>query len=109
MTSSRATSTATAAAAEARAKALGLATENDLNAVGYQQLGDKKLDDAIATFKSVVQKFPESWNAQDSLGEALALKGDKAGAIAAYEKARSLSKDPVQQKRIDGVIARLKK
>jgi hypothetical protein len=33
----------------------------------------------------------------DRLGEALGLKGDKAGAQAAYGKALSLAKDPVQK------------
>jgi predicted negative regulator of RcsB-dependent stress response len=56
-----------------------------------------------------VQRFLTSWNAQDSLGEALATKGDKAGAVAAYEKALAMSKDPVQKKRIQATIARLKK
>jgi predicted negative regulator of RcsB-dependent stress response len=57
---------------------------------------------------AATQRFPESWNLQDSLGEALALKGDKAGAQAAYSKALSLAKDPVQKKRIEGAIAKLK-
>jgi tetratricopeptide (TPR) repeat protein len=94
-------------AKEARDKAQPLATERDLNLVGYRLIHDKKLDQAIAVFRDVVQRYPQSWNAQDSLGEALALKGDKAGAIAAYEKALALATDAEQKKRITQVLAQL--
>jgi tetratricopeptide (TPR) repeat protein len=97
-----------AGAKEARAKAVTLANENDLNLAGYQLLGAKKIDEAIAQFQAVVQKYPESWNARDSLGEALAIKGDKAGAIASYEKAFAMVKDEVNKKRIKATIAKLK-
>jgi predicted negative regulator of RcsB-dependent stress response len=96
------------AAAELRAKAQTLATEADINQAGYRLVADKKLDEAIKLFQSNADHHPESWNAQDSLGEALAAKGDKAGATAAYTKALSLVKDPVQKKRIEGVLAGLK-
>jgi hypothetical protein len=59
-------------------------------------------------FQTTVDHHPDSWNAQDSLGEALAGKGDKPGAIAAYTKAQALVKDPTQKKRIDATLARLK-
>jgi hypothetical protein len=98
-----------AGAKEARAKAQPLATERDLNLVGYGLLREKKLDAAIAVFRDVVQRYPQSWNAQDSLGEALAQKGDKAGAVAAYEKAHAMVADPTQKKRIAQELAKLKK
>jgi tetratricopeptide (TPR) repeat protein len=98
-----------AGAKQARAKAEAVATEVDLNAAGYGLLAAKKPDEAIAMFKLIVQRFPDSWNAQDSLAEALAAKGDKAGAIAAYEKAAALTKDPEQKKRIQTTLATLKK
>lgn len=98
-----------AGAAEARAKARPLATEVDLNQAGYRLLGEKKLDEAIALFRDVAARFPQSWNAHDSLAEALALKGDKAGAIAAYGKAHALVRDPAQRKRIEGELAKLKR
>ena len=97
-----------AGAAEERTKAQAIATEADLNQTAYGLINDKKVDEAIKLFMAITQRFPESWNAQDSLGEALALKGDKAGATAAYTKALSLTKDPVQKKRIEGAIAKLK-
>ncbi len=96
-------------AKQARAKAQPLATEADLNQAAYRLMGEKKLDEAIAMFRSIVQRFPASWNAQDSLGEALAAKGDKPGAIAAYTKALAMTKDPVHKKRIQATLAGLKK
>ncbi|HEY0482689.1 MAG TPA: DUF2911 domain-containing protein [Kofleriaceae bacterium] len=97
-----------AGAAEERTKAQALATETDLLGTAYGLLNDKKVDDAIKLFVTITQRFPESWNAQDSLGEALALKGDKQGALAAYNKALTLTKDPVQKKRIEAAIAKVK-
>ena len=95
-------------AKDARNKAKALATENDLNQYGYQLIAAKKLDEAIAIFQDNVKAHPESWNVHDSLAEALAMKGDRAGAIAAYTKALSLAKDPVQKTRIEKLIAQLK-
>lgn len=95
-------------AADVRTKAQALATESDLNQAGYRLISEHKLDDAIKVFQANAERFPDSWNAQDSLGEALAQKGDKAGAIAAYTKASQLVKEPAQKKRIDATIARLK-
>jgi hypothetical protein len=95
-------------AAELRTKAMALASEADLNQAAYRLMADKKVDEAIKLFQSIAERFPESWNAHDSLGEALATKGDKAGAIAAYTKAAALVKDPVQKKRIDATLAGLK-
>mgnify|MGYP000432113786 CR=1 FL=1 len=97
-----------AAAAEARSQAQAIATEPELNQAGYALINDKKLDEAIKLFEATAQRFPESWNAFDSLGEALAQKGDKARATAAYTKALGLAKDPAQKKRIEGAIAKLK-
>jgi TolA-binding protein len=95
-------------AAELRTKAQSIASEGDLNQAGYRLVSEHKTDEAIKLFQATADRFPESWNAQDSLGEALAAKGDKAGAIAAYTKASALAKDPVQKKRIDATIAKLK-
>jgi hypothetical protein len=97
-----------AAAADERKKAQDIASENDLIQTAYGLLGDKKLDEAIKLFVTITQRFPDSWNAHDSLGEALAAKGDKAGAMASYNKALSLAKEPAQKKRIEAAIAKLK-
>ena len=63
------------AAAELRAKALTIATEVEMNAYGYQLLGEKKVDEAIAIFQKNVKDHPKSWNTYDSLAEAYGIEG----------------------------------
>lgn len=46
-----------------------------------------KTDDAIATLQAALKKSPNDTLLQANLGAALAQKGDKPGALAAYEKA----------------------
>jgi tetratricopeptide (TPR) repeat protein len=65
--------------------------EAGLNGNGYQLLEAKKLKEAIELFKLVVQFYPQSWNAYDSLGEAYAVAGNKALAIENYEKSIQLN------------------
>jgi tetratricopeptide (TPR) repeat protein len=91
-----------------RAKAEGVATETDLNQAGYALLADKKIDQAIAVFEKNVHAHPASWNVHDSLAEALAIKGDRQGAVDSYAKALTLVKDDVNKKRIEQVLTRLK-
>ena len=55
-----------------------------------------------------MKDHPDSWNTYDSLGEALAAKGDKKGAIENYNKALAMTTDADQKKRIDGILAKLK-
>jgi hypothetical protein len=95
--------------AEAMQKqALAIATEAEINNQGYNLLGIKKVDEAIALFQQNVQLHPDSWNAYDSLAEAHALKGDKAQAAALYRKAYDLTKAEDQRARIQGELAKLK-
>jgi len=96
------------AAADLRTKALPLATERDLNQTGARLLGEKKYDEALKVFRMCAERFPTSSDAQDGSGDALAAKGDKAGAIAAYTKALALAKDPADKKRLEASIAKLK-
>ena len=85
---------------------LGDATENELNAYGYQLMGQNKLDEAITIFKMNIERHPDSWNVYDSLGEALNNKGDKKGARQNYEKAYEMA--PANQKqRIEAIIKNL--
>jgi len=87
---------------------LATANEAQLNAYGYQLLNQKRNSEALAIFIRNTKDHPESWNAWDSLGEAYAVTGDKAKAITNYQKALSLATDPVQKKRIEGILAGLK-
>ena len=64
--------------------------EDELNTLGYFLLREKKNDEALRVFRMNAEAFPKSANAQDSLGEALEIAGDKAGAREAYERALKL-------------------
>jgi hypothetical protein len=87
---------------------LSSASEAELNAYGYQLLNQKRNSEAIAIFLRNTKDHPDSWNAWDSLGEAYAVTGDKAKAVTNYQKALSLTTDPTQKKRIEGILAGLK-
>jgi hypothetical protein len=71
--------------------AVGVATEIELNAYGYQLLADKDQDKAIGIFILNTQRHPTSANTFDSLGEAYALKGDKKDAIINFKKSLALN------------------
>ena len=64
-----------------------------VNQVGYQLMGEKKLDDAIAVFKTNCEQHPNSANVYDSLGEAYENAGRLDLARINYEKAYSLAKE----------------
>jgi tetratricopeptide (TPR) repeat protein len=97
------------AAADALTKeALSIATEAEINAYGYQLLGQQKVDEAIAMFEKNVKDHPGSWNAYDSLGEAYGVKGDRKKALENYTRAMNLTTVDIQKTRIAGVIEQLK-
>src|SRR5262245_2507914 len=98
----------TKAAEDLRAQAMKIATEADINQYGYNLLGQKKTDEAIAVFRKNVKDYPNSWNCYDSLGEALAAKGDTKAAIENYTKAMNMVADPTQKKRITDILTKLK-
>ncbi len=96
------------AAAEATTqKALAVATEADVNAYGYELLGQKKYDEAITIFAKNTKDYPRSWNTYDSLGEAYATKGEKKLAQANYRKALAMVEDPAQKRRIEAALSTL--
>ena len=67
--------------------------ENELNALGYQLLWRARIDDALEIFNLMVAEYPGSFNAYDSYGEALIIKGDTAMSIENYEKSLQLNPD----------------
>jgi uncharacterized protein len=74
-----------------------LVPEAIVNQIGYQYLGEKKTEDAIATFKWNVEHYSTSANVYDSLAEAYELTGRLDLATPLYEKAKTLgeqNKDP---------------
>jgi cyclase len=77
--------------------------EADFNTWGYMLMGGNDLEMAIAVFKMNVERFPDSWNAYDSLGEAYANAGNKELAVVNYEK--SLKLNPSNS----GAVEQLKK
>lgn len=64
--------------------------ETELNVLGYIWLSRGKVAEAVAVLELVTRAFPHSANAWDSLGEARAIQGDRAGALAAYRRALAL-------------------
>lgn len=64
--------------------------ENLINQMGYQFLFDGKAEDAIATFKVNVERYPASANVYDSLAEAYERGGRIDLAEPLYDKARVL-------------------
>ena len=67
-------------------------SEREVNRIGYVLLEQKRIGDAVLVFERNAARFPDSANVHDSLGEAYAAAGEKAKAIASYE--RSLTLDP---------------
>ena len=96
----------TAEARKIKEEAFAGANENQLNTYGYQLMGSGKLDEAIEIFKANVERYPDSWNVYDSLGEALNNKGNKQGALENYEKALKMAPDG-QKSRIENIIKNL--
>lgn len=66
--------------------------ENLINQLGYQDLLGGNPDEAIATFKSNVKRYPNSANVYDSLAEAYEKTGRIELATPLYEKAQALGK-----------------
>jgi tetratricopeptide (TPR) repeat protein len=69
-----------------------LASEAELNALGYEFLYADQLEEAIGVFELQVREYPEAWNAWDSLGEAYLVRADTARARGHY--ATSLALNP---------------
>ena len=65
--------------------------ENEMNRLGYQLLGRKRVAEAIEVFKLNVEDFPQSSNVYDSLGEAYMVNGDRELAIKNYQKSVELN------------------
>lgn len=67
------------------------AVESELNDVGYALLRSGEAAGAVLVLGAAATAFPDSWNAHDSHGEALAVAGDTAAAIRAYERSLQLN------------------
>ncbi len=69
-----------------------VSVEGPMNALGYELLGQGRVDEAVAVFELNVEAYPRSANVYDSLGDGFRARGDREAAIAAYQKA--LEVDP---------------
>jgi len=78
--------------------------ENTMNNLGYQLMGAKKLDEAIAVFKQNVELYPGSANVYDSLGEGLEAAGKFDSATQNFQKAIEMA-----TKNNDGALPEFKK
>jgi tetratricopeptide (TPR) repeat protein len=65
--------------------------ERDLNLLGYELMGQKKLDLEVQVFKLNVEAYPDSFNVYDSLAEAYMNRGDRELAIRNFEKSLELN------------------
>lgn len=67
--------------------------ESVVNALGYQAIAHRDLDEAVRLFALNVANHPRSWNAYDSLAEAHLRRGDRDKAIFNYRKSLALNPD----------------
>ncbi|WP_054710107.1 serine hydrolase [Bacillus sp. JCM 19041] len=72
-----------------------LVIEGELNFVAYELFENEKVVEAISLLKLSLQLFPDSSNLNDSLGEMSLANGDKAEAIASFNRAIALDPDNV--------------
>lgn len=75
-------------------------TESELNTLGYQLLGIKKIAAAIEIFKLNVEAYPESFNVYDSLAEAYMVSQNDSLALENYKKSLELNPQNVNAKRM---------
>ena len=64
--------------------------ESILNQLAYTRLQEGRADDAVELFKLIVEAYPTSANAQDSLADAYASRGQNDLAISAEQKCLDL-------------------
>lgn len=64
--------------------------EDELNDWGYRLLAAGRPADALAVLTLTAERFPASFNAQDSLAEALAVNGQREAAKRAYQRVLEL-------------------
>lgn len=90
--------------------------ETLMNRLAYQLMGEGKMDDAIAVFKSNVERYPNSANVYDGLAEAYEKMGKLDLARLNYKKAVELgarNNDPNFQvyktnfERVDGMLKKV--
>ena len=74
-------------------------SEREMNDIGYQLMGSDKVEEASKVFQLIVETYPKSSNAYDSLGESYMKMGTNDLAIMNYRK--SVELNPNNQNGID--------
>lgn len=77
--------------------------EGMINSLGYETLGQKKMEQAEYFFKMNVKNYPESFNVYDSLGDYYVAIDDKSNAILNYKKAVSLNGSPESKQKLENL------
>jgi len=78
-----------------------------LNSQGYARLRQDRIREAIQLFRLNVELSPDSYNAYDSLGEAMLKNGDKDAAIKNYKKSLELNpKNSNAEKMLESITNR---
>jgi len=65
--------------------------EREINALGYRLLGQDRVDQAVFIFELNTRRYPNSWNAHDSLGEAYMKAGRLKDAVRSYQRSLRLN------------------
>jgi hypothetical protein len=76
-------------------------TESEVNAMGYQVLGQKQFKKSEGLFKLNVKNYPTSFNVFDSYGDYFAAMGDKENAIAQFEKVLTMKDNAATKKKLE--------
>jgi predicted alpha/beta superfamily hydrolase len=88
-----------------------VSAERDINSLGYNLLGNKKIDEALAAFRRNVELYPQSANVYDSLADGLEAAGKPNLALQNVEKAVEVATQtgdpllPAFKKHLDRLVA----
>ena len=74
-------------------EAYDFTNETELTMYGYRALWNNEVTEAIEIFKLIVDEFPHSANAYDSLGEAYLAQGDMERSLLNYRKTLQMNPD----------------
>ena len=97
----------TAEADKATATAVSLATPLQRHFYARQLLGQKRVDEAVAIFRSNAERNPGFWVAKAGVARGCAAKGDFAGALKALKEALAIAPDASSRSQVEALIKRV--
>ena len=97
----------TAEADKAMASAVALATPLQRHFYARTLLGQKKVDEAFAIFKSNAEKNPTFWVAKAGMARGYVAKGDFASALKSLKEALPLTPDANSKSQVEALIKRV--